>query len=55
MSHAWGGLPGEAASYEDIGANVGRLISNERNVEAINAMARQSAISVNILPTTRSG
>jgi len=49
MTHSWGALPGEARSYEDVGANVGRLISNERHVETINAMARQSGIPVNIL------
>jgi hypothetical protein len=43
-------LPGESHSYEDFGANVGRLISNERHVETINAMARQSGIPVNIVP-----
>jgi anaerobic selenocysteine-containing dehydrogenase len=51
MSHAWGGLPDEAgADYETDGSNVGLLISNETNIEPINAMARQSAIPVNILP-----
>jgi len=50
MTHSWGALPGESHSYEDFGANVGRLISNERHVETINAMARQSGIPVNIVP-----
>lgn len=48
MTHGWGGLPGEAASYEQEGANVNLLISNERDVEPINAMVRMSAIPVNI-------
>jgi anaerobic selenocysteine-containing dehydrogenase len=49
MSHSWGALPGESQRYEDVGANVGRLISNERNTESINVMARQSGIPVNIV------
>lgn len=48
MTHGWGGLPGDAAGYEQAGANVNLLISSERHVEPINAMVRMSAIPVNI-------
>jgi anaerobic selenocysteine-containing dehydrogenase len=48
MTHGWGGLPNDAAGYEQIGANVNQLISNETHVEPINAMVRMSAIPVNI-------
>jgi anaerobic selenocysteine-containing dehydrogenase len=48
MTHGWGGLPGDKQGYEQAGANVNLLISNERNLEPINAMVRMSAIPVNI-------
>jgi hypothetical protein len=50
MSHAWGGLPDDASDYDEVGSNVSLLISNERDFEPINAMARQSGIPVNIVP-----
>jgi anaerobic selenocysteine-containing dehydrogenase len=50
MSHSWGGLPGEEAPYEQVGGNVGLLIDNTRDIEPINAMARQSGIPVNVYP-----
>jgi len=51
MSHAWGGLPDDVEGYDAIGSNVSLLIDNSRYREPINAMARQSGIPVNILPS----
>jgi anaerobic selenocysteine-containing dehydrogenase len=51
MSHAWGGLPDDVDGYDAIGANVSLLIDNARYREPINAMARQSGIPVNIIPS----
>jgi anaerobic selenocysteine-containing dehydrogenase len=48
MAHGWGGLPGDQAAYEDVGAYTGLLISTDRDLEPINAMPRQSAIPVRI-------
>lgn len=50
VSHCWGGLPDEVDDDAVLGANVCRLISNERDVEPINRMARMSAIPVRIQP-----
>lgn len=47
MTHGWGGLPDETI-YERDGSNDGLLISTYRDLEAINAMPRMSAIPVNI-------
>jgi anaerobic selenocysteine-containing dehydrogenase len=49
MSHGWGPLPDESGGCEEEGSPVNRLVSSERDVEAINAMPRQSAIPVNIV------
>jgi anaerobic selenocysteine-containing dehydrogenase len=50
MSHGWGALPGEAADPAEAGSAVNLLISSERDCELINAMPRQSAIPVNVVP-----
>jgi anaerobic selenocysteine-containing dehydrogenase len=44
MAHCWGGLPEE----EGPGANTNLLIACDRNVEAVNAMPRMSAVPVNV-------
>ncbi len=49
MSHGWGPLPEEADDGEAHGSPVNRLVSSDRDYEAINAMPRQSAIPVNIV------
>ncbi len=46
MAHSWGGLPDEEGT--EAGSNINLLIDTETNVEKINAMARMSAIPVNI-------
>ncbi len=50
MSHGWGALPEDGADPEQAGSAVNLLISSERDCETINAMPRQSAIPVNIVP-----
>jgi anaerobic selenocysteine-containing dehydrogenase len=47
MSHSWGGLPGDDESAFP-GACTNRLISSDRNIEAVNAMPRMTAIPVAI-------
>jgi anaerobic selenocysteine-containing dehydrogenase len=49
MSHGWGPLPDDTDDGGTQGSPVNRLVSSERDVEAINAMPRQSAIPVNIV------
>jgi anaerobic selenocysteine-containing dehydrogenase len=53
MTHGWGGLPGET-DYERDGANTGLLISTDRDLQAINAMPRMSAVPVNVTASLRS-
>ncbi|TAL01598.1 MAG: nitrate reductase [Rhodospirillaceae bacterium] len=48
MSHGWGGLPDEGKGYEEEGANTNLLVSLDKDVQTINAMARFSAIPVRI-------
>jgi anaerobic selenocysteine-containing dehydrogenase len=48
MSHAWGGLVPGQGDFRDIGSCTNLLISSERDIEAINAMPRASAIPVDI-------
>jgi anaerobic selenocysteine-containing dehydrogenase len=48
ISHGWGGLPGDAGDPRRIGSCVNPLISDSRDVEAVNAMPRMSAVPVNI-------
>jgi anaerobic selenocysteine-containing dehydrogenase len=48
MAHGWGGLPDDGAGYDKVGAYTGLLISTDRDLEAINAMPRQSAIPVRV-------
>jgi anaerobic selenocysteine-containing dehydrogenase len=48
LSHGWGGLPDEAGRYADAGVNVNLLVSSERYIEPINAMARMTGIPVNL-------
>ena len=50
MSHGWGPLPDAADEGETQGSPVNRLVSSERHIESINAMPRQSAIPVKIVP-----
>lgn len=50
MAHAWGGLPNENMDVAEYGACANKLISTDRNLEWINAMPRQSAIPINIVP-----
>jgi anaerobic selenocysteine-containing dehydrogenase len=50
ISHGWGALPEDCADPAQAGSAVNLLISSERNCEQINAMPRQSAIPVNIVP-----
>lgn len=47
LPHGWGGLPGDDR-YETEGASVNLLISANRHIETINAMARMTAVPVNI-------
>lgn len=47
LSHSWGLLPGEEMPG-DLSASVNMLISTDRDMEAVNAMPRMSAIPVNI-------
>ena len=46
MAHGWGGLPDEGLAYEGAGASPTLLISTDKNLEPINAMARLSSIPV---------
>jgi anaerobic selenocysteine-containing dehydrogenase len=46
MAHGWGGLPEEGLPYEVAGSSPTLLISTERNLEPINAMARLSSIPI---------
>ena len=48
LPHAWGGLPEDAEDWRNAGTAVNALISDHRNVEAVNAMPRLSAIPVRI-------
>lgn len=48
MSHGFGGLPEDNASFEQVGTNVNLLVSLTNNVQAINGMARFSGIPVRI-------
>lgn len=48
MAHGWGGEPVEDESQWDGAANVNLLIACDRDVEALNAMPRMSAIPINI-------
>jgi anaerobic selenocysteine-containing dehydrogenase len=48
LTHGWGGLPDEGRSVEDAGSNSNLLTSLERDVQAINAMARFSGVPVRI-------
>jgi anaerobic selenocysteine-containing dehydrogenase len=50
MSHGWGALPEDGADPAEVGSAINLLISTERDCEAINAMPRQSAIPVAIVP-----
>ena len=58
MTHGWGGLPGEAADYLELGSNPNLLIDSRRR-DAINAMPVMSAIPVRVEQTapalTRAG
>jgi anaerobic selenocysteine-containing dehydrogenase len=50
MSHGWGELPREDATYERVGSCTSMLISSRDDLEPINAMPRQSAIPVWLEP-----
>jgi anaerobic selenocysteine-containing dehydrogenase len=50
LSHGWGGLPGRNTDPRAIGSCVNPLISDNRDVEAVNAMPRMSAVPVSIRP-----
>jgi anaerobic selenocysteine-containing dehydrogenase len=50
MSHGWGELPREDATYERVGSCTSMLISSRDDLESINAMPRQSAIPVRLEP-----
>jgi anaerobic selenocysteine-containing dehydrogenase len=45
MAHCWGGLPKDAAAA---GSNVNLLIASDRNLQAVNAMPRMSAVPVRL-------
>ena len=47
MTHGWGGLPGEATDYRQVGSNPNLLI-DARQRDPINAMPVMSAIPVRI-------
>ena len=55
MTHAWDEMPGEETDYEKEGSATNALVSTDHHCEAINAMPRQSAIPVNILPLKPAG
>jgi len=48
MTHGFGGLPDDTTSPQEVGSNVGLLISLEQDLDAITSMPRQSAIPVNL-------
>jgi len=50
LAHGWGDPPGSNADVEQSGTPVNRLIDNDRNYEAVNAMPHMSAVPVNIVP-----
>jgi anaerobic selenocysteine-containing dehydrogenase len=50
LTHGFGGLPDEEGNYAEQGSSVNLLVSSERHLEKINAMARLSAIPVQIVP-----
>jgi anaerobic selenocysteine-containing dehydrogenase len=50
MSHGWGALPEEAASYESAGSATSRLIGRGHRIERINAMPQMTAIPIAIEP-----
>jgi anaerobic selenocysteine-containing dehydrogenase len=47
MAHGWGGLPGDDATFNEVGVNTNRL-TDTANVESINAMPRMSGIPVRL-------
>jgi anaerobic selenocysteine-containing dehydrogenase len=53
ISHGWGNLPGADGAHAGVCVNM--LTDCTRDVEAINAMPRLSAIPVNIYPSGESG
>jgi anaerobic selenocysteine-containing dehydrogenase len=48
MAHAHGDVPARDGELRRIGSNTGRLVSTERDFEAVSGMARQSAIPVRV-------
>lgn len=46
MSHGWGALPDDDADYSEVGACTSLLVSSEKDIEPINAMARMTALPV---------
>ena len=48
LTHGWGGAPGDESDPREVGTNINPLISDNRDVEAVNAMPRMTAIPVNI-------
>jgi anaerobic selenocysteine-containing dehydrogenase len=48
MAHAHGDVPERDGALRRIGSNTGRLVSTERDFEAVSGMARQSAIPVRV-------
>jgi anaerobic selenocysteine-containing dehydrogenase len=48
MAHARGGDPDDDAEFATLGGNTGRLVSCERDFEAVSGIPRQSAIPVNV-------
>jgi anaerobic selenocysteine-containing dehydrogenase len=49
LAHGWGDPPGSNADVAQSGTPVNRLIDNDRNYEAVNAMPHMSAVPVNIV------
>ncbi len=50
MAHAWGGLPGEIDDPRAGGANTNRLTADDREVDPVTGMVRQTAIPVRVRP-----
>lgn len=50
MAHCWGGIPGHERPYDEEGSNTARLISLDRDCEAVNHMPRMTGIPVSVMP-----
>lgn len=50
LSHCWGGLPDKDHPYDQVGISANLLVTTDRDVEPINAMAWMSAIDLTVRP-----